>query len=388
MNRSVFTLLLTVFFVSLPSPSFAYPPDNAAVLYYKHMVNFNRPDKPLSEQLADAVKEDSKVSEELRKYLEEKKKLMNALKTASTIPICDWGLDYSEGLSLEMAHLGSMKEFAYLLLGEAKLKNQQGDPEEAIDTCLVVLRMAGHAGNETIISYLVGTAMSGLTYGAMEDILSSMPPEEGFLTDLQREMKLPEYNILNIKTPLLNESRCLADEILRMSDKKKELIEQMQGSEEIRKNLPLLLEAEPEFLRRSADYYQNFFDQYIKSLDQPYSKALQSFEALEYKPQMDYKAGKKEAFATMILAPDVKKVYNIDIRRRTQANALFTAIELYQIYAKNGSLPKELPADTPVDLFSGKPFAYEITSDGFVLRCNEKDRDKDKIQEYTFKIAP
>lgn len=388
MNRRILTLLFAVLFVSLWRSSFAYPPNNAALIYYKYMVNFNRPDKPLSDQLVDAVKEDSKVSEELRKYLEEKQTLINALKTASTIPNCDWGLDYSEGLSLEMAHLGSMKEFTYLLLGDAKLKNQQGDPEEAIDTCLVVLRMAGHVGNETIISYLVGTAMSGLTYGAMEDILSSMPPEEAFLMELQREMKLPEYNILNIKTPLLNESRYLADEILRISDRKKEILEQLECPEEFRKDLPLLLEAEPEFLRRSADYYQNFFDQYIKGLDQPYPKALQSFEALEDKPQMDYKAGKKEAFATKILAPGITRAYSIDIRRRTQANALFTAIELYQIYTKNGSLPKELPADAPVDLFSGQPFAYEVTADGFVLRCHAKEQGKDQPWEYTFKIAP
>jgi hypothetical protein len=377
MYRQVFALLFALTAFSPWADTFAYPPDNAAVLYYKHMVNFTKPDDLLSDQMAKAINGEIEVSREVQQVLQ----------TASTIPTCDWGLDYSRGFALEMPHLGNMREFTYILLADAQWKNQQGNHQDAVDTCLATLRMAGHVGDETLISYLVGTAMSTKTYGVIEDILSSMSPETSFLTKLQGELKQPQYNTLEIRTPLLNESRYLSEEILRMSDTKKELIEQMQGSEEIRKDLPALLKADQNFLRLSADYYQDFFKQYMKILDQPYAKALQALDALAGKPQEDYKAGKKEAFAAVILTPAVTKVYNTDIRRRTHTNALFAAIDLYQICAKEGSLPKELPASAPVDLFSGKPFVYELTADGFVLRCNEKDRDKDKIQEYTFQIA-
>ncbi len=387
MKRQLCTLLFAAMILSPRTDILAFPPDNAAVLYYKYMVNFTRPDDALWDPLINAAKGDIEVNEKVQTYLEEKQTLITALKTASTISNCDWGLDYSEGLSMEMSHLAGMKNYAYFLLAEGQLNKQQGNFQEAADSCLASLRMAGHVGNETLISYLVGTAISALTYEAMGDVLSAMPPDAAFLTELERELKLPEYNVLEIRTPLLNESRYLADEILRMNQKKKEILSQLGTSEEYQKDIPLLLEADPDFLRRSADYYQNFFDQYIKNLDQPYPTALPSFDALKDKPQEDYKAGKKEAFATVILAPAVTKIYITDIRRRTQMNALFTAIELYQIYAKNRSLPKELPVDAPADLFSGRPFVYQITANGFVLRCNEKDRDKDKIQEYIFQIA-
>ena len=274
---------------------------------------------------------------------------------------------------MEMSHLGGMREFTYLLLADAQANKQQGNFQDAMDTCLATLRMAGHVGKDTFISYLVGVAISALTYDTIGDVLSAMPPDAAFLADLERELKLPEYNVLEFKTPLLNEGRYLADEILRMSDKKKEL--------------PLLLNADPTFLQASADYYRDFFGQYLKILDLPYDEALSALDELGEKPQNDFNAGKKEAFATMILAPATTKVYSISIRYRTNQNALFTSLDLYQEYAKNGMLPKELPIDSAMDLFSGKPFAYEVTEDGFLLRCNEKEQGKDKIWEYEFRIA-
>ena len=41
----------------------------------------------------------------------------------------------------------------------------------------------------------------------------------------------------------------------------------------------------------------------------------------------------------------------------------------------------------PKDLFSGKDFKYEKTSDGFILKCPGKDLFKDEAYEYEFKIA-
>lgn len=387
MTRFAFAMLSGLIVLLPGVNTYAYPPDNAALLYYKYMVNFNRSDEALWDQITDAAKGDIEVNEKIQQYLEDQQQLIRALKTASEIPNCDWGLDYSEGLSMEMSHLGGMRGFAYVLLADAQWKKQQGDFQEAMDTCLSTLRMAGQVGKDTLISYLVGVAISSLTYDTMGDVLSAMPPDAAFLTELQRELKLPEYNVLEVKTPMLNESRYIASEILQMNDRKKEMIEQLGSSPEVQKDLPTLLEGDPEFLRRSADYYQDFFDEYIKMLDLPYDKALRAFDALEDKPLEDYKAGKKEAFAATVLAPAITKVYTLSIRHRTHTNALLTAIDLYRIDAKEGALPKELPADAPVDLFSGRPFAYEPAADGFVLRCNEKEQGKDKIWEYEFKIT-
>ena len=387
MKRHMIRTLFAAAFLSLTALSFAYPPDNAALIYYKCMVNFNLPEDPLGDQLRDAAKGEIEVNDQIQQYLKEKKLLINALQTASEIPTCDWGLDFSQGLALELPYLATMRQFTYIMLADAQLKKQEGQSQEAMNQCLVVLRMAGHVGNDTFISYLVGTAMSTLTYDAMGDVLSAMPPDKTFLIELQRELKLPEYNVLNIKTPLLNESRYMAAEILRLDEKKEEILKQLDPPKEIQKDLLLLLEADPEFLQASADYYQQFFDLYMDALDLPYEQALEKFDALENKPQQDYEAGKKEAFASCLLAPATTKVYGIDIRRRTHQNAIYTALEVYRYYALKGALPPKLPPTAPKDLYSGRPFAYEPAAEGFILRCNEKDRSKDQIWEYDFQIA-
>jgi hypothetical protein len=40
----------------------------------------------------------------------------------------------------------------------------------------------------------------------------------------------------------------------------------------------------------------------------------------------------------------------------------------------------------PKDLFSGKDFEYEKAADGFILRCQGKDLNRNEIYEYKFKV--
>ncbi len=385
MKKTAILILLLCLFAA--NTAQAYPPDNAALVYYKCMVNFSRPEAPLGDQLRDAAKGKIKVSDEIQQYLGEKRLLIDALQTASEIPNCDWGLDFSQGLALKIPYLATMRQFTYIMLADAQLKKQEGQTQEAMDQCLVVLRMAGHVGNDTFISYLVGTAMTALTYDAIGDVLNVMGSDEKLLTELQRELERPEYNKLDLKPAMLNERRYYADAIMQMTPEKKKLLEeQVAPNEELKKDLPLLTEGSEEFLAASAEYYQQLFDKYIAALDQPYKQAITTFQELEKVPEKDYEAGKKEAFGSVLLAPATTKVCDIDIRRRTHQNALSAAIQLYRYYAKKGNLPDELPAAFPKDLFSGQPFEYEKTDTGFTLRCRQAEIEG-KINEYTFKIA-
>ena len=56
------------------------------------------------------------------------------------------------------------------------------------------------------------------------------------------------------------------------------------------------------------------------------------------------------------------------------------------IKAKTGKLPDTLPAGLPGDLFSSKPFGYEKTPEGFILRCQGKDLGRNEVYEYEFKM--
>ncbi len=89
---------------------------------------------------------------------------------------------------------------------------------------------------------------------------------------------------------------------------------------------------------------------------------------------------------TLLLAPAIGKIYDNAIESTTFSNALKAALELYIITAQTGKLPDSIPTGMPKDLFSGKDFKYEKTSDGFILKCQGKDLSKDETYQYEFKI--
>ncbi|MHC4298103.1 MAG: hypothetical protein ACYS7Y_12450, partial [Planctomycetota bacterium] len=93
-----------------------------------------------------------------------------------------------------------------------------------------------------------------------------------------------------------------------------------------------------------------------------------------------------DATLTASLAPPWARIFSLSIRLKTHSNAIKTAIEIYMIKAKTGRLPNALPADLLGDLFSGRPFQYDKTADGFILRCRGKDLDKDETYKYEFKV--
>ena len=86
------------------------------------------------------------------------------------------------------------------------------------------------------------------------------------------------------------------------------------------------------------------------------------------------------------LVPSCEKICTPSVRSKTHYNATRTALELYITRAKTGQLPDALPPNARQDLFSGKPFRYEKTAEGFVLHCQGKDLDKDKTYKYEFKV--
>jgi hypothetical protein len=55
-------------------------------------------------------------------------------------------------------------------------------------------------------------------------------------------------------------------------------------------------------------------------------------------------------------------------------NGLRAAVEVYLVAAKTGQLPKKLPDYLPKDPFTDREFVYEITDEGFALRCQGEDR--------------
>jgi hypothetical protein len=109
---------------------------------------------------------------------------------------------------------------------------------------------------------------------------------------------------------------------------------------------------------------------------------------LENKFQQQSKEDKRAVIAALLM-PAVGKIYSASIRSQSNENATRTAVDIYIKYAQDSKLPDTLSPDYPKDMFSGKPFIYEKTKDGFLLKCNESNlsaEEKKRIDQYEYKF--
>ena len=64
-----------------------------------------------------------------------------------------------------------------------------------------------------------------------------------------------------------------------------------------------------------------------------------------------------------------------------------TAIEIHFVKAKTGRLPETLPAGSRQNPYNGRPFEYQVTDTGFLLRCPDTPpelwrRDGQRVFEF------
>jgi hypothetical protein len=74
------------------SPALAYPPDNAAVLYYKAFTLYEQPDN-IGNALWDYWKGKIESNEKIEECIEKNRRIIDIVLDATRIDDCDWGLD-------------------------------------------------------------------------------------------------------------------------------------------------------------------------------------------------------------------------------------------------------------------------------------------------------
>jgi hypothetical protein len=386
-NNFIMTICTTlIFFASTPS-AFAQLPDNAALLYYQACLLYEKPDETMDKMLHDFLDDKIGANEVIEQHIEKNRKVIDFIIKAANIPNCDWGYDYSQGFEMVMPNLGHLRQITFLIQTEVKLLAENGDYQNALDHCLSMHKMALHAADRAIIGYLVAIAISSRANSAIQDILKNTPEDSQVLNRLKKQL----INIEN-RFPLLRDyieyeaEMCVAS----MQRGKAQTIVDMALDEECSdpNTAKRILEADEEFFERNRDCYTRHIASIQNVLNAPmsYPQAYEKLQELEEK--LIKEAKEKDAPLAIASTPAFNRIYSLTVRSKTHFNAVKAAIEIYRIKTKTGRLPDTLPAGLPGDLFSGKPFEYRKTADGFILRCQgEELSDKDKkIQEYEFKV--
>jgi len=373
-----FVLVLLVSALS----AFAYPPDNAAVLYYKAFTLYESPDN-IGNMLWDYWKGKIESNEKIEECLKKNRRIIDMVLDASRIDHCDWGLNYSQGTEVLLPPHNKARDIFALLAAEARTQADMGDYKKALDRCISIYRMARHLNERPIISYLVGIAINAANNQCITNFLSEMPPEAEILTWLRSELTELDKQPFSIE-PVLRwkrEAGIISMSPERISDAVQSGLDDGPTKKKI---LERISTANQQFFAKNITYWNNYMDNVEAAFDLPYPQGYAKLKKLDEELTKEFNKN-TDATLTTVFGPTWQRIYTLSIRFNTHSNALKAAIEIYMIKAKTGKLPDALPADLPGDLFSGKDFKYEKTTDGFTLRCQGKDLSKDEIYKYEFK---
>ena len=84
--------------------------------------------------------------------------------------------------------------------------------------------------------------------------------------------------------------------------------------------------------------------------------------------------------------PLISRLFELQVGHMAQINIIKAAVEIYLIVAKTGQLPESLPDYLPKDPTTGRKLVYEITDEGFDLRCQGEEFLRPKIRFIEFKV--
>jgi hypothetical protein len=387
MKTVIRNILVGIVLLVSAGQAFAYPPDNAAVLYYKAFMMLEEPNDALGKMLKDLPSGNIGLNEQIRRYVESNRKVIKEIVTAAEIKNCDWGYDFSEGFNTQLPNLVKFKQTAYLLAADARISAEKGDYKTALGRCITIHKMGIHLGGDFIISRLVGNAIGGLANKRIVDILPQASGDCEMLEQLRTQFADISSRVPSMRTAIGSERKLFLENPIDS----KGIIEAIHNSGLSKDDLDkadktFRQHEETDFYVRSTEYYGQIISRIQIAYDLPYPEANQVLGDL-YKEVKDTAKEKPEAVIAEVLLPAINRVLTTDTRAKSHLNAVRAGIEIYIIRAKTGKLPDALPAGLSKDLFSGKDFLYEKTDAGFTLTGQGKDLDKDIVQKYEFKVA-
>jgi len=380
LSQAIYAILILLASSSL---IYAYPPDNAAVLYYRASLNYNVNDT-MKNRLTELIKGNIGIDEEIKAYVKSNRNWIKQFVDAGESPNCDWGIDYSEGITLLMPPYASIRNMAKIVLAQAKIAADSAEYKQALDLCLSTHKAGAHiADGGLLISHLVGIALNSYANQCITDILPQISDKPDLLIWLKSQIDDVSQKLPSVKASVNRDLRICAQDIRR--DKIDNIFE-MLGKDVPEEQKQIIRDGDDAFFKASKEYFLEYLSDCLTAVDLPYTQSYKQLVKLGEKPGIESKKNPNAIIAAHF-APATDRIVSLDIKARTHFNAIKTALNLYIMRAKAGRLPDSLPVGLPMDLFSGKDFEYEKAKDGFILRCRGKDMDKDELYQYEFKLS-
>lgn len=347
----------------------------------------------MEEKISDFADGFGQLDKEIEEYVSSHRDVINLVWQAAAIPECNWNLNsrdpYDPVYITELSRKNtSLRNLHNLVMADIRIEEEKGNSVYAIHQRVELLKIASHVGNQEVRDFLTVTIFVKRNTLCLQRLIGKIPPDMKLLDWLSERLDQENKRIPSLKDCLQNENISFSREVF----------------EDLFKlyNPNSTFTVSEEYLNRSRLYHDAFRKKLIYAVSLPYPQAVVEMEKLYADLRRDTgdiwnasdrkimdvdKAYSCDALLAMIINKDRIMEYKYAISSRNYFNALCAAVKVYQAYARAGRLPDRLPAGCPVDLFTTKPFAYETTSDGFMLRSAGKSSAPDDDFKYEYKLA-
>jgi len=387
-RNSTFTAIILASFiftiVASPAPALPPDPDNAALLYYQGFLSMPQLSEEARDHIADVAGGKIAPDDQVRQDIGQSAGGIHFIEAAVKVPVCQWGIQFSEGFDALMPQFAQIRLMTFVLLADARVRAADGDYRGAFERCLMTETFARHVGNDTLISYLVSVSVRAAAYKCIQEITALAASDVELLQWLKNELAKSQINTISAVRPLKLEIEIFTD---LMQMKSIEKFARILSESDEKKVAEIIRKSNAEVLKKSRQIYTERMNLSIKAWNSPmpYEQAYSQLTKLAN----DLDPNDPASAAAGAFMPAINKVFSRKTLADTQANVIMAGIEILLDRARTRRLADTLPAGLPKDAFSGKDFEYEKTKDGFILRCRGKDLDEDEdemIHQYEFKV--
>jgi hypothetical protein len=364
-------------------------PGNAALLYYQAFLLRPEPSVAIDERMHDIFIGDqpSEPLRQVKAYLGRCLPVMEAVEMASQMRQCTWGLDLwpEHRLSVNAFH-SEVSHLSSILLVDAKILAADGRYHMALERCLTVRRLAGHLGDDSELDSMARSP-DRLALITIQHVLGVMAPDANILKWLRAQLAIvqgPRPRVGELLRTNVRDSLSGMRKSPTSLQYHKNLAVEMAVSEQVKDAIRNL--TDEQFLSRAREELERFLDAICRVLDSEmtYEQKLSQIHGLISKKMEE---DSTEPLAKAIISVDsmnmkgnFDRLYPFQIGHVAHADGIKAAVEVYLVVAKTGQLPEKLPSHLPKDPFTGQDFGYEITDEGFALRCQGEDFRKSFLE--------
>jgi len=367
--------------------------DNAALLYYQAFLLQPDLDLTTSHKIDDVLR-GAQADRQVRTYLGHCLPAIEMAEIASRIPQCSWGVRYLQIPGYNKLFLSPrFYHLVMVLLADARTLAADGHYRAALERCLTVRRFSRHLGEDSKLELLARNP-NLMALRTVRHVLGVMPPDADILTWFRGRLAVVHGLPLSYAEILqadfksyLNHMRTNPDPLKYI---RKQLVEEAED-EQAKENTRNL--TDEQILLRARRPFPRFFDSIFRILDSEITFRQKCDQIQRLIDKLKEEDGTDPVVACVInwsgiddMIEDPSRQYPFYVGCKAHVNGIKAAVEVYLVVAKTGRLPEKIPDGLPKDPFTGRDFIYEITDEGFALRCQGKDFLNRKYRFLEFKV--